>query len=187
MNLNSLYKRTEGVIAKGVIVKLGCSHPSLSAGEFRSLCCRRCSKPVLIVYGFRNPDRFSMTPFPTGVCEKNTPPPKKTFGKTSFQSTKSGSGEQFLLLDSRAWACAKGVCLFTDTGITAMLFIQLHNLYVYINIIMYVYMYIYIYIYNNIYIYILLHVYSCMYLIIIITTDPKHIIHKTSFVRRHRF
>ena len=32
----------------------------------------------------------------TGVCEKNTPPEKKTLGKISL--TKSGDGEQFLLL-----------------------------------------------------------------------------------------
>ena len=35
----------------------------------------------------------------TDVREKNVPPEKATLGKTSFQSTKSGSGEQSLPLD----------------------------------------------------------------------------------------
>ena len=55
--------RTKGVVTKGGMVKLGCSHPSLSTGEFRYLFCRRCSEPVLFVYGFRDPARFAMTPF----------------------------------------------------------------------------------------------------------------------------
>ena len=40
---------------------------------------------------------------------KNTPPEKNTGGKTGFQSTKSGAGEQFLLLDFMAKARIKGV------------------------------------------------------------------------------
>ena len=39
------------------------------------------------------------------------PPEKKTLGKISFQSTKSGAGEQFLLQDCMAKAPIKGVCL----------------------------------------------------------------------------
>ena len=38
---------------------------------------------------------------------KNTPPDEKTHGKISFQSTKSGAGEQFLLQDRRAKADTK--------------------------------------------------------------------------------
>ena len=38
---------------------------------------------------------------------KNTPPEKNTQWSTSFQSTESGAGKQFLLLDCRARACAK--------------------------------------------------------------------------------
>ena len=53
---------------------------------------------------------------PSGVCEKNTPPEKNTCGKISFQSTKSGAGEQFLLQDCRARACAKGT-LFSQTPV----------------------------------------------------------------------
>ena len=45
----------------------------------------------------------------TGACEKNTPPKKKTREVISFENAKSGAGEQFLLLDCRARACAKGV------------------------------------------------------------------------------
>ena len=45
----------------------------------------------------------------TGVCEKNTPPEKKTLGTISLQSTKSGAGEGFLLLGRMANARAKGV------------------------------------------------------------------------------
>ena len=48
----------------------------------------------------------------TGVCEKeNTPPEKQRLGKISCQSTKSGSGEQFLLRDCVvAKARVKGMC-----------------------------------------------------------------------------
>ena len=61
----------------------------------------------------------------TGAClcvcvcvrDKNTPPEKKMRGKSSFQSTNSGAGLQFLLLDCRAKACTKGLRIFTDTGI----------------------------------------------------------------------
>ena len=53
----------------------------------------------------------------TGVCEKNTPPEKKKDGNIGFGNTESGAGEQFLLLDCMAKARAKGVFLFTDTGI----------------------------------------------------------------------
>ena len=47
-----------------------------------------------------------------GVCEKDTPPEKSTHWNSSFQNTKSGAGEQFLLLDCRARACAKGLFFF---------------------------------------------------------------------------
>ena len=47
---------------------------------------------------------------------KNTPPEKRTLGKTSLKSTKSGAGEGFLLLGCMAKATAKGMFLFTDTG-----------------------------------------------------------------------
>ena len=46
------------------------------------------------------------------VCEKNTPPENHIRGKISFQSTKSGAGEQFLLLDCKARAFAKGMCIY---------------------------------------------------------------------------
>ena len=42
---------------------------------------------------------------------KNTPPEKNTCGEISFQSTKSGGGKEFLLLDRRAKARAKGVII----------------------------------------------------------------------------
>ena len=48
-------ERTEGVIARGVIVKLGCSPPRVSADKFRSLCL------------FRDPARFAAA----GVCKMN--------------------------------------------------------------------------------------------------------------------
>ena len=53
----------------------------------------------------------------TGVCEKITPTEEYAEWNISFQSTQSGAGEWFLLLDCRARACAKGVFLFTDTGV----------------------------------------------------------------------
>ena len=43
----------------------------------------------------------------TGVCEKNTPPERKTLGTISLKSTKSGAGEQFLPLDCMAKAGRK--------------------------------------------------------------------------------
>ena len=43
------------------------------------------------------------------------PPEWKAFKKTSFQSTKSGAGEQFVLLDCRL---APKEFLFTDAEIT---------------------------------------------------------------------
>ena len=61
---------------------------------------------------------FSSRPRDTDVCEKNTPPDRKTCGKTSFWRAKSGAGKQFLLLDCRAQALQKGVFLFTDTGMS---------------------------------------------------------------------
>ena len=45
----------------------------------------------------------------TGVCEKNTPPQKKTLGTIRLRNTTSGAGEEFLLLfcraGSRKWIC----------------------------------------------------------------------------------
>ena len=54
----------------------------------------------------------------TGVCEQiNTSPDKKTLGSVGLKNTKSGGGDQFLLLDCRATARRKGVSSFTGTGI----------------------------------------------------------------------
>ena len=54
----------------------------------------------------------------TGVCDKNTPPEKKTCGKLSFKHTKSEAGEQFLLLCCKAKALWWKECFFpTDAGI----------------------------------------------------------------------
>ena len=46
---------------------------------------------------------------PTDVCGKKTPPEKKTIGKISLQSTKSGAGEQLLPLDCKARAHLEGM------------------------------------------------------------------------------
>ena len=54
----------------------------------------------------------------TGVCEKHTPPEKKTFWSIGLQNTKSGAGDQFLLLGRRTKAPWKRSVRFTDTGIT---------------------------------------------------------------------
>ena len=40
----------------------------------------------------------------TSVCEKNTPPKKKTLGTIGSSNTKSGAGEQIMLLSCRAKA-----------------------------------------------------------------------------------
>ena len=45
----------------------------------------------------------------TGACEKNAPPEKKTCGKISSRSTKSGAGEHFLLQDCRAQSAMNGM------------------------------------------------------------------------------
>ena len=52
---------------------------------------------------------------PTSV-KQNTPPEKKTPKIISFWSTRSGAGEQFLLLDCRAKARVEGVVFVTDIG-----------------------------------------------------------------------
>ena len=46
---------------------------------------------------------------PTGVCEKSTPPEKRTRRKISFKHTKSGALSQFMLQVCRATAGIKGV------------------------------------------------------------------------------
>ena len=45
--------------------------------------------------------------------EKNTPPKDRTRWKISFDSTKSGAGEQFLLLDCRGQAPVQVVFFYT--------------------------------------------------------------------------
>ena len=45
----------------------------------------------------------------TGVCEKHTPPWRRTLWKIGFQSTKSGARMRFLPLDCLAKARAEGV------------------------------------------------------------------------------
>ena len=45
----------------------------------------------------------------TGVCLKDTPPERRTRRFISFQNTKSGAGEQYLLLCCRAKAHLKGL------------------------------------------------------------------------------
>ena len=47
----------------------------------------------------------------TGVCEKNTPPEKRTLGTRSLKNTKSGPGEGFLPLGCMAKAREKGLCV----------------------------------------------------------------------------
>ena len=48
-----------------------------------------------------------------GKCEKNTCPERKTLGRIGIQSTKSGTGEQFLLQDCMAKVYEKGVFVHT--------------------------------------------------------------------------
>ena len=48
--------------------------------------------------------------------KEDTPPEKKALGKTSFQRTEEGAGEQFLPQDCRAKARVKGVFCSADTG-----------------------------------------------------------------------
>ena len=73
----------------------------------------------------------------TGVCDKKTPK-KMTLGEISMINTKSGAGEEFLLLDCMVKAHMKGVkvkdsrsrgqtpalhrcrCFFTDTGVSSL-------------------------------------------------------------------
>ena len=86
--------------------------------------------------------------------KRNIPPDKKTLGSISLKSKKTGGGEQFLLLFSRAEALAKGVCLFTDTVIILSI-----CLYIYLSIYLSIYLYIYIYIYICIYVYIYIYIY----------------------------
>ena len=55
----------------------------------------------------------------TGVCEKNTPRENDAHWNVSLQSTRSGAGEQFLLLDCRARACAEGL-FFSQTPVSPL-------------------------------------------------------------------
>ena len=50
----------------------------------------------------------------------NTPPDKETLGSIGPKNTKSGAGDQFMMLDCRATAPRKHMFCFTDTG-SAML------------------------------------------------------------------
>ena len=51
----------------------------------------------------------SVFKIPHWCLKKNTPPDKKTRGKSSFKTTKSGAGEEFLLLWCKATTRVKGV------------------------------------------------------------------------------
>ena len=120
-------------------------------------------------------------------------PEKKTLGKTSLRSTKSGPGEEFMLLLCKAKACIKGVCLFTDTGIKAdsvgydwmgkdrgtyiyiYIYIYIHitiYIYIYTHIILHIhiiiYTYIMLFIHKYIYIYIYIYICICIYIYIYI-------------------
>lgn len=53
----------------------------------------------------------------TGVCETKPPLESRTRVNISFRYTKSGSGEQFLLLHCRATARTKGVS-FSQTPVS---------------------------------------------------------------------
>ena len=55
-----------------------------------------------------------MTTSITGLCETNTPPEKRTYGKIGFRSAKSKAAEHFLPLESRVKARAKGM-FFSQT------------------------------------------------------------------------
>ena len=52
-----------------------------------------------------------------GVCEKSTPPEKNTLGTPNLKNTKSGGGEEFMLLSCRAEAHAKRVLCSQTPGI----------------------------------------------------------------------
>ena len=52
---------------------------------------------------------------PTGICETKTAPEKVTHWNRSLRSTKSGTGEQFLLWDCRARAHVEGVMIIDTT------------------------------------------------------------------------
>ena len=48
--------------------------------------------------------------------KRSTPPEKNTLVNISLKSTKSGAGEELVLLDCGPKGRAKGMCDFTDTG-----------------------------------------------------------------------
>ena len=54
----------------------------------------------------------------TGVCEKRNSSGEEDVWNSWLANTESGAGEQSPLQDCRAKTGIKGVCLFTDTGIT---------------------------------------------------------------------
>ena len=66
---------------------------------------------VCLIYNYGVRPVHTVRSHDTGVCKKETPPEKKTCEHISLENTQSGAGEQFLLLDCRARACAKGVLI----------------------------------------------------------------------------
>ena len=64
----------------------------------------------IITYTMPTTASTTLVTIPVSV-NKNTPPENNTHWNVSFQSTISGAGEQFLLWDCRARACAKKECL----------------------------------------------------------------------------
>ena len=56
----------------------------------------------------------------TSVCEQITPPEKKAGESIGFESTESGAGEQFLLLDYMAKGRATGESFFRDAGMSTL-------------------------------------------------------------------
>ena len=77
--------------------EVGCEMLRCGKGTSRSMAPQRVPPPCAV------------SAYDTHVCERNTPPEKTACEKTSLQSTKSGAGEQFLLLLCMARARLKGV------------------------------------------------------------------------------
>ena len=111
-------------------VGLPCAFPWLPTRRVPHLWCPCISisleNPRFPKPGFPNPWYTNLQGHPTlqpvsrwhwsCVCDKNTPPDKKTCGNMSFGNSKSGGGEQLLLLlDCIVKVRAKGA-LSSDAG-----------------------------------------------------------------------
>ena len=80
-----------------------------------------CIYIYIYIYIYRFEPTTRSPQIHTSVCEKNTPPEKNTLGEMSSENTKSGAGEEFMLLCCKERAFVKGV-FFSQTPVGSLEF-----------------------------------------------------------------